>query len=222
MRFVNILKQSGWLLLLFAFLVSLILLSSHVQASTNHGNLSLEFLDNGTLTLDAQGVPLATLLGDIQEKTNLEFKIHESLFERPISVSFQSLPLNKAIKRILHGVSYACILSLSGNIETVITFPAVNEVKGPSSYKDVPNVDMSYEATMDDVPPPDDEDIEEVMGIMPPPEPERLMKAMKARRTAPPEELEDILKAMRGMPSYNKESIDEAVGIVLPSEEDNP
>ena len=60
------------------------------------------------------------------------------------------------------------------------------------------------------------------MEIMPAPEPERLMKAMKARGSPGPEELEDFLKAMRGMPSYNKESIDEAVGIVFPSEEDNP
>jgi hypothetical protein len=48
------------------------------------------------------------------------------------------------------------------------------------------------------------------------------MKAMKARGTPAPEELEDFLEAMRRLPSYEEESIDEAVGIVLPSEEDNP
>jgi hypothetical protein len=150
----------------------------------------------------------------------LEFKIHEGLLERPISVRFQSLPLSKAIKRILHGVSYACILGLSGDIETVITFPSGSGVKEYSSHRNQ-SMGPSYEATLDDVSPPDDEEIEEVMGIIPPPEPERFMKAMKARGTPAPEELEDFLRAMGRMPSYEEESTDEAVGIVFPSEEDH-
>jgi hypothetical protein len=219
MRFVNIIKQRHWFVLLFVFLATLILLSSHVRASTNNINLSLNFLDNSTLTIDAQGVPLATVLGDIQEKTNLQFKIHESLLEQPISVRFQSLPLNKAIGRILHGVSYACIFSLSGNIETVITFPSANEVREYSSYRNIPSMGPSYEATMEDEPPPDDEEIEDLMEIMPPPAPARLMRAMRARGTPALAELEDFLKAMRRTPAYEEESIDEPAGILFPSEE---
>jgi hypothetical protein len=204
MQFINIIKQRDCFLLLFVFLVSLSLLSSQVQASTKHTNFTLKFLDNGTLTLNAEAVPLATLLRDIQEKTHLEFKMHEGLLERPISVRFQSLPLNKAIRRILHGVSYACILGLSGNIETVITFPAINEVKESSSYRDIPNIGLSYEATMEFLPPSEDEDMGDATEIM------------------PPEEPEDFLEAMGNMPSYEEESTGEDVGFVFPSEEDNP
>jgi hypothetical protein len=202
--FVNMITYGWFFVLLFVPLVSPILLSSEVQASAKKTNPSLEFLDDGTLTMDAQGVPLATVLGDIQEKTNLQFKIHESLLEQPISVRFQSLPLNKAIGRILHGVSYACIFSLSGNIETVITFPAINEVKESSSYRDIPNIGLSYEATMEFLPPSEDEDMGDATEIM------------------PPEEPEDFLEAMGNMPSYEEESTGEDVGFVFPSEEDNP
>jgi hypothetical protein len=237
-QFVNAIKQGGCFLLLVVPLVVLILLSSRVRASTKNTNSSLEFLDDGTLALDAQGVPLATLLGDIQKKIHLEFTIHEGILEKPISVSFQSLPLNKAIKRILHGVSYACIFGLSGNIEKVITFPTANEVKEYSPDRNIPSIGLSYEATMEIIPPPKDEDIEEAMGIMPPPQDEDLAKAMKGMGTTPPSELTDLMKkAMATTPPHKllgfmklmkKYSLLRAVehgkntGIVFPSEQENP
>ena len=155
------------------------MLSSQVQASTNNTTFSLEFLDDGTLTLNAKAVPLGTLLGRIQEDTNLEFKVHEDHLELPISVSFQSLPLNQAIKRILRGVSYVCVFDPSTNIEKVITFSTASKDQKGSFYRGTLGIGVPYEEAAEIAPFPEEADIEEVVEIAPLPEGEHIEDAFE-------------------------------------------
>ena len=170
MRVANILKQRGCFLLLFVPIVSLILLGPQVQASMNNTNSSLEFLDNSRLTLIAEGIPLGTLLGKIQEKTNLELQIPENLLKQPIFASFQSLPLNEAIRRILHGLSYVCIFDSNGNVEKIITFSNRSKSEESSISRTTQDRDLPYKIAEEIMPPPEVEDIEEAKGIVPVPE----------------------------------------------------
>lgn len=118
-----LIKRDGFCrrIMLFVLLVSFILLSSHICASTSTGVPTLELLDNGRLTLNAQGVALGTLLAEINQRTKLEYEIHKKYLEQPITVSFRSLSLEEAIRRILHGISYACIFDSHGNVEKIVT-----------------------------------------------------------------------------------------------------
>ena len=234
MRVVNIIKQRGCFLLLFLSLVGFILLSSQVQASTKNTNSSLEFLDNGRLTLNAAGVSLGTLLEEIQEKTNLEFQIHENLLKQPIFTTFQSLPLNDAIRRILHGLSYVCIFDSNGNVEKIITISNRSKSKESSFPRSTQERDLPYKAAEEIMSPPEMEDVEETVGITPPPEVEDieeamevtpppaivkdLVEAIKAEGGTPPPELEGIMKAMETMPSDGEEDMDEPVETTLPPE----
>ena len=218
MPLVNIIGQQRCCLgLLFVFLVSFILLSPQVQASTDNSNPSVDFSDNGTLTLSAEAVPLGTLLEKIQEKTSVEFEIPEKLLKQPISISFQSLPLTEAIKRILRGVSYTCIFDSNGNMEKIIALPNASKDKDNLIARRAPRQDLPHEQAMEYMPPPDLEDIMEAMESTPPPEVEDideaveikpppevlqgLVEAIKAEGGTPPPELEELVKTMESMHS---------------------
>ena len=179
MGFLKIIKQRWCYLLLVTALACPILQSSQVQASTNNTTFTLEFLDDGTLTLNAKAVPLGTLLARVQEDTNLEFKVHEDHLELPISVSFQSLPLNQAIKRILRGVSYVCVFDPNTNIEEVITFSTASKDRKDSFHRDTLGIGVSYEEAWEIVPFPEGADIEEAEEYAPLPEEEHIEDAVE-------------------------------------------
>ena len=224
MPLVNIIGQQRCCLgLLFVFLVSFILLSPPVQASTNNSNPSVEFSDNGTLTLSAEALPLGILLQKIQEKTSVEFKIPEKLLKQPISISFQSLPLDKAIRRILRGVSYTCIFDSTGKLKKIITLPNASEDKDNPIARRAPRLDLPHERAMEGTPPPELEELMEAMKNMPSPEVgdideavetapeptvEDIIKSIKAGEGAPPPELEELVKALETMPSPQAQDIE--------------
>ena len=159
--------------MLFVSLVSPILPSLQVRAVANDAQSSLEVFDNGTLSLNAKGLSLGSILGKIQEKSNLEFRIHENFLKQPVFLTFKSLPLNDAIKRILHGVSYVCIFDSKGNVEKLITFS--NRTKSTEKYfpKSVQEGEPPYRGAERIMPFPQMEDITEAMIIEAPPELDR-------------------------------------------------
>ena len=223
MRVVNIIKQRGCFLLLFVPLVSLILLGSQVQASTNNANPSVEFSDNGALTLIAESVPLETLLEKIQEQSSVEFEIPEKLLKQPISISFKSLPLDKAIRRLLRGVSYSCIFDSNGNIQKVVALPKASEDKDNHVARRDARLDFPHERAMEITPPPELEELMEAMESLPSPEVEDLDEAVET--TSPPEAVKDLVEAIKGEGDTappELEDMMEAMGIVSPPEKKNP
>ena len=129
----------------------------------------------------------------IQEKTNLEFQIPENLLNQPIFATFQSLPLNEAIRRILRGVSYACIFDFDGNVEKITTFSNRSRSKESSIPRSTQDRDPPSKVAEEIMPPSQMEDIEQAMGIEPPPEGVDIEEVMGIE---PPPEVEDIEEAM--------------------------
>ncbi len=212
MRFVNIIKQESCYLLLFVPLVSFILLSSQVQAFTNNANLLVEFSDIGTMTLNAEAVPLGTLLEKIQEKISMEFEIPEKLLKQPISVSFKSQPLTRAISRVLRGVSYSCVFDSNGNVKKIIVLPNASKDKDFHIDRKDPRPDIPHERAMEITPPFELEDLMEAIESIPLPQVEdmdaaleatppgevvkNLVEAIKDTGGTPPPELEELIEGM--------------------------
>jgi hypothetical protein len=175
-------------------LISFILLSPQVQASTDNSNPSLEFSDIGTLTLSAEAVPLGTLLVKIQEKTGIEFEIPEKLFEQPISVSFKSLPLTEAIGRVLRGVSYSCIFDSNSNVKKIIALPNANKANDNQIAKRAPHLDLLHERAMEITDPFELEDLTEAIETIPLPQVENTDAALEA--TPPGETVKNLVEAI--------------------------
>ena len=217
------LRQNCSLMLLFMTFVSLILLGSQVQATPNNANPSVEFSDNGTLTLTAEAVPLETLLEKIQEQSVVEFEIPKRLLRQPISVSFKSLPLDKAIRRLLRGVSYSCIFDSNGNMQKVVALPKASEDKDNHVARRDARLDFPHERAMEITPPPELEELMEAMESLPSPEVEDLDEAVET--TSPPEAVKDLVEAIKGEGDTappELEDMMEAMGIVSPPEKKNP
>ena len=222
MRLINIIKQRCCLLLLFVSLVSIVFLGSQVQASTDNSSPLVEFADDGTLTLSAEAVTLETLLEKIQEKSSVEFEISEKLLKQPISVSFKSLPLDKAIRRVLRGVSYSCIFDSNGNMQKVVVLPNAREDKDNHIAGRAPRLDFPHEQAMEITRPPELQKLMEAMESIPTPQLEdtnaaveitsptevvkNLVEAIKAEGGTPPPELEEFMEAKESMPSPEEEN----------------
>lgn len=167
--------------LLFIFLFSHILTSTQAQASLNSMSLTLEFLDD-RLSLSAEKAPLKTILTKIQENTKLEYEIPENLLELLISVSFQSLSLEKGIQRILRSFNYSCIFNQDGELMKVIILSKTE--KSIESFSD-------KKALYEKLP------VEKIFKTVPAPTPEDLVVAMSTGDFMPPREIENYLKVMK-------------------------
>ena len=202
-------------ILLFVCLVNLILANPQAQASTSSRNLVLEFSDDGKLSLNAEQVPLKTILSKIQEKITLEFKIYKDHLELPISVSFQSLTLQKGIQRILHGVNYACIFDPDGKIKKIIILPETSGSEESSFHKGTLGHGPPHEKVAEITPTPKVEDLVAAIkagDVTPPPEVEDLLKAME---NVPAPEAEDLMKLIKISPAIEEEDIEETEEVLL-------
>jgi type II secretory pathway component GspD/PulD (secretin) len=75
---------------------------------------------NGRVSVNVKDVTLASVLARIREKTGIEFILDEDESERNISVSFQSLPIDIALERILFRLNHAFYFNADGQIHKVI------------------------------------------------------------------------------------------------------
>jgi len=83
------------------------------------GICKVEFLGN-KLTVDVDNAPLGALLIKIQEKTGVRFTLNEGESKKIVSLAFQGLPLDTAIRRILRTSNYAMVFRPDGALEKVI------------------------------------------------------------------------------------------------------
>ena len=86
----------------------------------------IEFLHD-KLSVNLKDSALGPILSVIGEKTGIEFFLNKDEYDRTVSVSFQSLPVDRALKRVLSGISHACFFNADGQIQKVII---VGEGKG--------------------------------------------------------------------------------------------
>ncbi len=103
-------------------LLLLIAMAIPAQAAVSDGGYSLTFLKDGKLSLDAQGVPLGKLLSHLQAETKLTYHISKEYLDKSIYVSFRSLSVHMAVRKILHGINHACILNPNGQVSEIFIF----------------------------------------------------------------------------------------------------
>lgn len=105
-----------------AILVMLIATAVSTQAVVSNNSYSLTFSIDGRLSLNAHGVPLEEILAHIKAKTKLTYHLFREHRDKSIYVSFRSLSVHEAIKKILHGINYVCILDPNDHVQVIMTF----------------------------------------------------------------------------------------------------
>lgn len=92
------------------------------QATMGNDDYSLSFSEDGLLSLNAKGAALEKILSQIQSEMKVQYRLSQEHLGKSIYASFRRLPVHEAIKKILHGISYACIMAPNGNVSEIITF----------------------------------------------------------------------------------------------------
>jgi len=105
--------------LLSLTLAFLILMNPQFLASGTNTHCKIDILNN-RLKVDVENVSLGSVLETIHKKTGLEVVVGKDQSNQLISVQFQYLPLDKALKRILNRFMYASLFGPSGDIQKVI------------------------------------------------------------------------------------------------------
>ena len=90
---------------------------------------------NNTLAAKTDNVPLDSLLARLREKTGITFLFAKDLSDTIISVEFQALPMQEAIRRILNRLNHAIIFGSEGKIQKVIIFGESNNLSAPPVYE---------------------------------------------------------------------------------------
>lgn len=121
--FIHISAVSRFFLLLGLVMVLVSVFTVDSRATENGDTLRLDYSEDGKLTLDAHDVKLSDLMAKICAKTKISSDIDATHLDNPISVSFQSLSLKAALKRVLNGINNICLFDPHGRIEKVITYP---------------------------------------------------------------------------------------------------
>jgi hypothetical protein len=72
------------------------------------------FSQGNTVTVALRNAPLLEVLQRLSELTGVRFSWHGALEEETLSMAFRNLPVEQAIKRLLHGWNFATIFSSPG------------------------------------------------------------------------------------------------------------
>jgi len=89
------------------------------SALTAGRTFQVEF-SGSKLTVNVDNITLGVLLERIQEETGVAFTLDKGESRKTISVAFQGLPLDTAIRRILRTSNHAMVFSPAGALERVI------------------------------------------------------------------------------------------------------
>ena len=81
---------------------------------------AMTLLSNGQLTVQADGVPLTTILEEISKQGNISIQTHGPLARQMVTIHFGPLPLEKGLKRILKKDNYLTAFDKDGNIIRLI------------------------------------------------------------------------------------------------------
>lgn len=75
---------------------------------------------NEPVSLSVQDMPLAEVLKELSKATGYEFSVNEEWLDFPISVSFESIPLHRALKRMFADLNSAVIYGSDKKIKIII------------------------------------------------------------------------------------------------------
>ena len=112
-------------------------------------------------------VSLEEVLSAVSKEVKLEFVLNEAIAAKKVSVSFDKLPLEKGIKRIIRPLSCSMIFDASGKLKKVIILKSGSrsanitisgghdsEPSGPSSSQEDFDPTLGPAGRMDEGPPP--------------------------------------------------------------------
>jgi len=114
--------------LLFSFIILFSMFLVPFAFGANNTN-QIKFLDN-KLSVNIENVSLGSVISEIHAKTGIEFLLNEEEAGRTVSVSFQPLPLEKALKRILSHTNHSIIFTAKSDIRKVIIVGSSNVPSG--------------------------------------------------------------------------------------------
>lgn len=125
-------KFSGQLTILW--MMAALLMISDSGAANKENRISYA---QGQLSANVVEMSLQDVLSVVAEEAELEFVFSESLAARKVSISFDKLSLEKAIKRIIRPLSCSMIFGSSGRLQKVIILESgSNSVPVTVSEKD--------------------------------------------------------------------------------------
>lgn len=178
-------RRISFSLLPFFVIIALFFLFLGVApASTGDSVLSMTLSPNGDMSLEARGASLGNVLAALQAETKIGCDANSQDLNKPVSLRFKSLPLEKALKRILHGINHACIYNADHRIVKVVLFadagPDARTERGylpdNAEFGAEPDHDSLFRGDMDSQVPPD----------VPTPPAEVVQAITNARAPAPP------------------------------------
>jgi len=96
-----------------ALALALITAASSVEAQTTRSGLDIEVKDGQLVTMSGQSASLAQLVSDLCAKTGATLRGYEA-GDRPITVSYQDMPLRDVLQRMLRDETYMIGVRASG------------------------------------------------------------------------------------------------------------
>jgi len=99
--------------------ITLILFLTVCSASGGINTSSLNYKNN-LLSVNIQNQQLDDVLGQVTKATGVKFMFTKQKFEDSIQIEFKSLPVEKAIQRILNRFNYALIYTPAGKVSKVL------------------------------------------------------------------------------------------------------
>lgn len=105
---------------LILFVIVLFLLLPNVAFPVME-NAKIDVFDN-KMTVDLQHVSIVSVLDKINKKTGIKYVIGEELSDKKISITFQSLPIDIALHRILNHFNCSIIFGPDHEIQKVLIF----------------------------------------------------------------------------------------------------
>lgn len=103
------------LLQVLCLLVFFVSLTSLTHAQTSRQNYRIDY-HNGLLTLSAKKADLKRLLTHVAEKAGIHVRFPKNL-KKQITIKLSSVPLGRALRRLLKGENYALIYSASRKLK---------------------------------------------------------------------------------------------------------
>ena len=149
-KFIKIKKT--YILFLSLVVFSLILISSS-YSQNNSGGAHIEMSGN-RITATFKDIPLITVLKSIQKITGIDYTLPKSEWDKKINAAFESVPIEKAIKRIFLHLNYSIIFGKSNKILAVyipekkyhLTIPIDKQLVNTATTTNYPITQMDVNA----------------------------------------------------------------------------
>ena len=81
-------------------------MEAQARAEDNRAGYSRVDIKDGRISVSAKDVPLELVCKDIEEKSNVRFRIQDALLSDKLTIELKDLPLLKGVKRLLVHMNY--------------------------------------------------------------------------------------------------------------------